>query len=273
MLVVRALWSAADRPSGPACAPLAVFAAVVELAHTRMGSGPPVVLVHGAAADAESFRLLEPLLARAFTVVTVDRRGRRGSPDEPEYAIEREFDDLVALVDARDRPAVFGHSFGANVAFGAALRSANVSKLVVYEPGHRGDATLDALPGFEELLERGDRAGMLGLALREFAGFPAEHVAELLEVPVWQERLAYAPTIVRELRAYRDWDDSELERLDIPVLVLVGGESDPEEHEHASALAQRLPRGKVRVLEGHGHIATFTGPTLLAELVTEFLRS
>ena len=105
----------------------AVFAAVIDLAHTRMGSGPPLVLVHGAAADAESFRLVEPLLARERTVVTVDRRGRRGSPDEPEYSIEREFDDLVALVDSLGGPAaVFGHSFGANVAFGAALRTPNV---------------------------------------------------------------------------------------------------------------------------------------------------
>jgi pimeloyl-ACP methyl ester carboxylesterase len=247
---------------------------VVDLARTQMGSGPPVVLVHGAAADAESFRLLEPLLARHFTVVTVDRRGRRGSPDEPEYAIESEFDDLVAVVESLEGPvAVFGHSFGANVAFGAALRSSNVSKLVVYEPGHRGDATLDALPGFEELLARGDHAGMLGLALREFAGFPEEHVAELLDVPVWQERLHYAPTIVRELRAYRDWDDSALDQLAIPTLVLVGGESDGEEHDHARVLAGRLPRGRLRVLEGHGHIATFTGPTLVAELVTAFLRS
>jgi pimeloyl-ACP methyl ester carboxylesterase len=238
-----------------------------------MGSGPPLVLVHGAAADAESFRLVEPILAREFTVVTVDRRGRRGSPDEPEYSIEREFDDLVALVESLGPSvAVFGHSFGANVAFGAALRSRNVSKLVVYEPGHRGDATLEALPAFEDLLERGDRAGMLGLALREFADFPEEHVAELLEVPVWQERLDYAHTVVRELRAYRDWDDSALERLEIPTLLLVGGESDPDEHEHARTLARRLPHGEMCVLEGHGHIATFTGPTLVAERVTAFLR-
>jgi pimeloyl-ACP methyl ester carboxylesterase len=247
---------------------------VVDLAYTRTGSGPPLVLVHGAAADAESFRLVEPILARDFTVLTVDRRGRRGSPDEPEYSIEGEFDDLVALVDSLGRPtAIFGHSFGGNVAFGAALRSRNVSKLVVYEPGHRGDGTLAALPEFESLLERGDRAGMLGLALREFADFPEEHIAELLEVPVWQERLEYAHTVVREQRAFRDWDDSELERLGIPTLILVGGESDPNDHDHAHALAARMPHAEVRVLEGHGHIATFTGPTLLAEVVTAFLRA
>lgn len=246
--------------------------AVVELAHRVAGTGPVLVLVHGAAADADSFRLLEPILARRFTTVTVDRRGRRASPDEPEYSIEGEFADLAALVDSLGMPAaLFGHSFGGNVALGAALRSANVSRLIVYEPGFRGDMPAETLAEFERLEVEGDRAGLLALALREFAGFPAEHVAELLDVPVWRERLDYAHTIVRELRAYHDFDERQLLNLDVPTLLLAGGESGPADRDYARSLAARLPRGRAEIVEGQGHIAPFTGPAQLADVIERFV--
>jgi pimeloyl-ACP methyl ester carboxylesterase len=246
--------------------------AVVELSHRVSGSGPLLVLVHGAAADADSFRLVEPMLARDFTVVTVDRRGRRGSPDEVAYSIEREFDDLVGPLQSFARPAaLFGHSFGGNVALGAALRSEHVTKVVAYEPGHSGDMRSETLAEFERLFALGDWPGTLALALREFAGFPEEHVAELLEVPAWRGRMDYAHTVVRELRAYRDYDNSELGQLDLPTLLLVGGETEDAERAYADSLAQRIPGSRVRLLEGQGHIATFTAPALLAEIVSAFV--
>src|SRR5579884_3390333 len=245
---------------------------MVRLAHEVAGSGPLLVLVHGAAADADSFRLLQPILAQRFTTVTVDRRGRRASADEASYSIDAEFDDLAALIDSFGRrAAVFGHSFGGNVALGAALRTSNVSSLVVYEPGFRGDMAAETLAEFMRLDAEEDRAGLLALALREFAGFPAEHVDELLEVPVWRERLAYAHTIVRELRAYHEFDERRLLELDAPTLLLVGGDSSDADREHAAQLAARLPRGSAGTLAGHGHTAPFTGPAPLAEAIARFV--
>jgi pimeloyl-ACP methyl ester carboxylesterase len=92
------------------------------------------VLVHGTAAAHWSFRFVAPLLAERFTVYAVDRRGRGESGDGSAYAIEREFEDVAAAVAAiGGQVAVFGHSFGATVALGAAALERNPSRLVLYE--------------------------------------------------------------------------------------------------------------------------------------------
>src|SRR4051812_11044833 len=84
------------------------------------GQGPPLVLVPGVTGDHTHFRFLVPLLESRFTVWAVDRRGRARSTDGPEYAIEREFEDVAAIVDAVGGPVdVFGHSFGADLVLGA----------------------------------------------------------------------------------------------------------------------------------------------------------
>src|SRR6185436_975527 len=116
--------------------------------------GPPLLLVHGAAADHTTFRVVGPLLGATFDVWAMDRRGRGASGDTAPYAIEREFEDVAAVTGAiADRRAVdaidvFGHSYGGRCALGAALRSATLRRLVVYEgapspPDERyGDAAL-----------------------------------------------------------------------------------------------------------------------------------
>jgi pimeloyl-ACP methyl ester carboxylesterase len=287
MLVVRAPWSAADRPSGLACAPLAVFAAaVVELAHTRMGSGPPVVLVHGAAADAESFRLLEPLLARAFTVVTVDRRGRRGSPDEPEYAIEREFDDLVAVVEAVSaagtdpRPVdVVGHSYGGRIALGAALRTDRIRRLVVYEgaPPVRGAGyqTEDAatLRRVEALVAAGERDEALATFMREIVGMPEPDLAAFRADPIWPRRAAAVDTTIRELRAETSPAASldALGAVDQPVLQVIGGSSSAPFAAATQALDARLRNGRVVTIAGARHAAHHTHAAELVAAIEAFL--
>ena len=236
------------------------------------GSGPPIVLVHGAAADYDSFRLLEPHLASRFTVVSVDRRGRRDSPDEDTYALEDEFDDIVHVVESLAEPAtVFGHSFGANVALGAALRSPRIAKLVLFEPGRRGDAPDGMRDELEQLLARGDRRAAMRLVLLEFTRFPEEWIDDLLDTPPWEARLAYADTFVRELRAYDEHDYGDLSRLATPTLLLVGAESPRGELEHARELARILPAARVSVLDGQGHIAPVTAPALVAAEIVAFV--
>lgn len=230
------------------------------------------MLVHGVAADSGSFRLLEPLLAAHFTVVSVERRGRCGSPDDAEaYSLEAEFDDLVAVVAALPEPAiVFGHSFGANVALGAALRSSAIAKLVLYEPGRRGDTPDGLREELERLLEGNERRAAMRLALREFTRFPEAWIDDLLETPPWQERLAYAHTIAREVRAYDEYDYGDLSRLATPARLLVGSESPVTELAHAHALAAILPAAQVSVLRGQGHVAPVTAPELVAREIIAF---
>jgi pimeloyl-ACP methyl ester carboxylesterase len=247
---------------------------VVDLTCRTVGSGDPLVLVHGVAADAEAFRLVEPHLARHFTVVTVDRRGRRGSADGAEYSLEAEFGDLARVLDSLPSPVtVFGHSFGGNIALGAALRGANVARLVLYEPGRRGDAPTEVRDEVLRLLEAGDGRGAMRLVLLEFTRFPDEWLDDLLDTPPWQERLAYAHTVGRELRAYEEHDYGDLSRLTLPTLLLVGSESPPEELAHAKALSRILPAARVTVLDGHGHVGIVTAPELVATEIVAFARS
>src|SRR5262245_34089346 len=106
------------------------------IAYERSGSGPPLVLVHGTSVERFSFRFLEPLLRDRFTLCAVDRRGRGESGDPAgRYAIEHEFADVAAVVASLAEPAdLFGHSFGATVAMGAAPIATNLRRLILYEP-------------------------------------------------------------------------------------------------------------------------------------------
>lgn len=106
------------------------------IAYERTGDGPPLVLVHGGAAGSHlDWQPVLPQLAEHFTVYAVDRRGRGGSGDAGEYELEREFEDVAAVVDAVAEPVrLLGHSFGAICSLEATLHTDNVSKLVLYEP-------------------------------------------------------------------------------------------------------------------------------------------
>ena len=107
------------------------------IAWVRSGSGPPIVLVHGATADHTAWRTAAPLLAPTHALFAIDRRGRGSSGDHLPYAIAREYEDVAAVVDAisasEGRPVdVVGHSFGGRVGLGAALLTSNLRRLVVY---------------------------------------------------------------------------------------------------------------------------------------------
>src|SRR3712207_1323335 len=106
------------------------------IAYRRSGEGPPLVLVHGTAADHSRWRPVLPAFEQSFTVYAIDRRGRGGSGDSDDYAIEREFEDVAAVVDSFGEPAnLLAHSYGALCALEAALLTTNVRKLVLYDPG------------------------------------------------------------------------------------------------------------------------------------------
>ena len=106
------------------------------IAYERSGSGPLLVLLHGTSVERFSFRFLEPLLRDRYTLCAVDRRGRGESGDSTgSYAIEHEFADVAAVVASLAEPAdLFGHSFGATVALGAAPVVTNLRRLILYEP-------------------------------------------------------------------------------------------------------------------------------------------
>src|SRR5215207_903367 len=143
--------------------------------------GPPLVLVHGAPADHSRWTPVLPALEERFTVCAVDRRGRGGSSDSGDYAIEREFEDVAAVVDSLGEPAfLLGHTFGALCALEAALLTQNVRKLVLYEPGIEMAGQELYSPSdierLEALLGAGDRERVVATFMRDVAGLPPETV-------------------------------------------------------------------------------------------------
>jgi pimeloyl-ACP methyl ester carboxylesterase len=146
-----------------------------QIAYRRSGEGPPLVLVHGAAADHGRWSPVLPALEERFTVYAIDRRGRGGSGDADGYAIEREFEDVASVVDSIGDPVnLLGHSYGALCSLEVALLTRNVRKLVLYEPpinvAGKGIYPVGVVERMEAMLEAGDRDGVVVTTMREVAG-------------------------------------------------------------------------------------------------------
>ncbi len=248
----------------------------VEIACELGGSGPPLVLVHGAGSARWGFDLLRPELEDAFTVIAVDRRGRGDSGDQSQaYALAREFGDVAAVVrHAGEGALLFGHSYGALVAAGAAALLPGLTKLVLYEPPMGGVlASDDWIRRFEEHLEAGDRGAAVRTFLADVGGYSSAEIDAMEGTPAWANRLAVAPTVPRELRAEGELAlaSLELERLELPCLMLLGSESPAWARRSTPAYAAALPRAEVHALEGHGHGGTVSAPGLVAAELRDFL--
>lgn len=244
------------------------------IAYRRIGNGPPLVLVHGTTSAHWSFRLLVPALVDRFAVYALDRRGRGESGDRPEHAIEREFEDLAAVVDSIEEPAsLFGHSYGATVALGAAPLARNLRKLVLYEPAPGISAVpSEHLEGIEELVARDEPEQAAVLALRSF-GLAPEELEQMRASPTWPARVAAAHTIAREVRAEEAYrvDPRRFRDLTAPTLLLLGEESPGWAGEGTERIRALLPDARVAVLRGQGHAAIMTAPGLVADEVGRFL--
>jgi pimeloyl-ACP methyl ester carboxylesterase len=173
----------------------------------RRGAGPPLILVSGSGtANPIAWTAVIAELEKHYTVYALYRRGRGASGDNPNYAIQREFEDIAAVVDAMDEPAnLLGHSYGALCALEAALLTHNLRKLVLYEPGIKLPGVIlnppEAIQRMQTLLELGDREGLLAILYREILKIPEHEYEQLRSAPSWSERVAFAQTMVREARA------------------------------------------------------------------------
>lgn len=270
------------------------------IAYERTGSGPPLVLVHGMAGDHTRWELFEVRAAFAehCTVYAIDRRGRgesgdsaeRSSAGQPkadasgdsvEYNLEREFEDVAAVVDTIDEPVVLlGHSYGATCALEAPLRTDNLQKLVLYE----GDVPWQIVgphlyseemhAEMEALLDDGENEQVLVLFLREVVELSPAQIDELRSAPSWVARVEAAHTLPREYRAPADYefDAVRFEGVTTPTLLLVGSESPQWAKDATEALYEALPNSRIAVLEGQGHVAMNTAPDLFVDEVLAFIR-
>ena len=251
------------------------------IAYWRSGDGPPLLLVHGISADHRRWDPVLPALAKRFTVYAFDRRGRGGSGDTECYEIEREFADTAAAIDAvasEHGPVNYiGHSYGAMTGLEAALLTANIRKMVLYEPPYRLSEPFisppDSVACLEERLAAGDRDGVIEVMMGELVGVPTEALAEMRMTPAWAARKAAAHTIPRELRALETYrfEPERFRGVTVPTLFLLGGASPPHMHRATHAAAQALPNAQTVILPGQGHVAMDSATEFFINEVLRFL--
>lgn len=247
----------------------------------RNGAGPPLLLVHGGTYDhTTAWRFVVPELEGRFTVYALDRRGRGSSGDSPRYDLQREAEDVAAIVDSIGVPVnLLGHSYGALCAIEAALLTPNLRSLILYEGVPLRGADYYA-PGvieqLEAMLDAGDVEGMLIAMMREVIQRPREEI-ELLrsQRDDWAVRLRNAPTIPREMRREQGYVfvPDRFENMRTPAMLLVGGDSPQSEMENAIGVADALPNARVVPLPGQRHTAMITAPELFIREVVRFLES
>lgn len=234
------------------------------IAFETIGKGPALILVGGAFCDRNtptSGTALAARLVHRFTVISYDRRGRGDSENAAPYAIEREHEDLAALIAAAGGSAfVFGISSGGLLGLDAAARGAAIPKVALYEP----PVILDAgrAQSFEALISvlgaavaGGDRSKAVELFLTEVVQMPAPVIARMQTTPMWRglERLAHTLSYDLSITARgAAWLD-EARAVRSQVLVLDGSASPPWMRGAAQTLARAIPGGLYRSLEGQTH--------------------
>jgi pimeloyl-ACP methyl ester carboxylesterase len=236
------------------------------IAFERAGQGPPLILVDGAFC----YRGLGPssplaaLLARRFTVFTYDRRGRGDSADTAPYHVEREIEDLRALIDEAGGSAyVSGISSGAALALEATRRGAGITKLALYEPPFIVDDSRPPIPAdiaaqLTALVAADHRDDSVRLMLRHM-GAPAIGIALMRLLPVWRKLTQVAHTLPNDmtiLAPYQAGNPLPTDRWNdvrSATLVTVGGKSPAWFHHGTRALTDILPIATHRVVEGQTH--------------------
>ena len=257
------------------------------IAYDRSGSGEPLVLVAGAF----SYRRypgqvkLAQLLSERFTVYNYDRRGRGDSGDTPPYTVDREIEDLAAVIGAAGGQAhVWGLSSGAVLALDAAAAGLPVRRLAIQEPPLVVDPDDRPLPAdmYQRLTELTD-SGKRGEAVRYFMvdvmGAPAFVPGMLRLMPgVWKKLTAVAHTLPYDARlidgyqAGRPLPAGQWSAVTVPTLVMCGAEKEtPDFLRHAAAaVAEALPNARLVERKGLGHTKALNVKVIAATL-TEFL--
>jgi len=245
------------------------------IAFDRLGEGPAVILVSGGSVDRSSLAALADLLAQHFTVFNYDRRGRGPSGDTPPYAVEREVEDIDAVVEAAGGSAyLFGSSSGAALALEAARQLPNrITKLALWEPPYIPEGfprpPADTAKTFSYLIAAGKRGDAAEYFMAKVVGMPPEFVAQARSSPWWPAQEALAHTLAYDATIMGDYSlpTERAAQVTIPTLVLDGGASFPFLHPTAQALAAALPNGRQRTLEGQSHDVA---AEVLAPSLTEF---
>ncbi|GHF09999.1 alpha/beta hydrolase [Streptomyces spiralis] len=244
------------------------------IAYQRTGQGPVVVLVSGAMSTGATVAPLAMALSDRFSTVVYDRRGRGESGDTAPYAVEREVEDLAAVIDAvGGDAALYGISSGGALVLRAAASGLPVGRVAVYEPPFevREDrereraAYSDGLAG---ALAEGRRGDAVELFLR-VTGLAEQMIVSARQSPMWPGLEAIAPTLAYDDAVMGDGPVPRdlLASITVPVLAVAGDASPDRMREAARQVAEAAPQGTYRLLKGQTHAVE---PEILAPVLAEF---
>jgi len=229
-------------------------------------------MVHGSLGVAEVWLTVANLLAGRFSCYLMDRRGRARSGDAPDYSIEREYQDVAAVLAAAGaKPHLIGHSYGAVCALGAALETP-VDKLILYEPP-AGVLFGREVEDYRQAIAAGDPEKALEIGITKIVGVPQSQFEAMRANPMFPMFKALAPGWVREMQQIEKLGTS-LDRyraIESPVLMLLGSDTSDSLKDSTAALSRVLPNARVSELAGEGHGALRTAPELVAGRVRDFL--
>ncbi len=243
------------------------------IAYERHGTGPALVAVD-AAMNYRGFRPLAPpveLLAADFAVYQYERRGRGASGDTAPYAVEREVEDLAAVIEAAGGSAyVYGMSSGCLLALHAAAQGLPIAKLALFEPpfvAHESQDESEYSATLRRLVGEGLRGEAVDYTMREIVGVPEEILAGIPpESRAAQEAVVH--TMVYDCAISEATTVPLLRSVDVPTLVLASQASGPELAGMSEAVAKELPNATFGTVAGEWHGAS---PEALAAALTEFL--
>jgi hypothetical protein len=246
------------------------------IAYDRLGQGPAVILVSGASTSHVTNAALAELLSSHFTVYNYDRRGRGESADTLPFAVEREFEDLEAIIaQAGESACVWGSSSGGILALKAAVYGLSIKKLALWEPPL--SVSKDDVQRYKEYQTRlsellaADRRGDAVALFMSQVGLPPEVITAARNGPWWPAQEAIAPTLAYDAAVMGDSTVpvKQAALVTIPTLVLDGGEADPFFHTAALALVSAIPHAQLRSLDGQTHNVDMQ---VLAPVLGEFFQ-
>ncbi len=247
------------------------------LAYDVYGSGPALLSITGASC----FRTFQPVeqdakaLSEEFTVYNYDRRGRGDSGNTLPYSVEREVEDIEAMIDAAGGTAyLYGHSSGAVLALEAALRLGDkVQKLVIYDASYVHDETEKAEyaqlgQNVRALLDRGKNAKAMKTFLTGI-GMPKLFVALLPIFPGWNTMKTLAPTLAYDIALTQNVPPVErMAKVSTPTYIIVGGKSPTSLHDVGQQLHRAIPNSELMMLENQDHMPK---PSVLVPVIARYL--
>jgi pimeloyl-ACP methyl ester carboxylesterase len=245
-----------------------------KIGYDLTGEGPPVVLICGGSVTRMADAPLAAELSRSFTVFNYDRRGRGDSGDTLPYAIDREIEDIGALIQAAGGEAnVWGSSSGAVLGLRAAAAGLPMTKLALWEPPFIPDDVPrppdDQVEQYERMVAEDRRGDAVEYFMTKVVGMPVEFAANGRTQPWWGATEAIAHTLAYDARIMGDYRiPLDLAgSIQTPTLVVAGGADMPWMRDTAQALADAIPAGEARFLDGQGHDVDMT---ILAPVLADF---